>query len=142
MNSTAALVESLTAKVSAWELDKGMPFIYNKVYSLACFMFYCSPIYVRILDSSSAFEFQVPLLRTLEEFTVFRQEKEEEKRRSRVCYPVILFLSCSRLKNVKRYWHIDKKSFFKKEKKLITQSIANSSMNYAYYRNKGSYKNS
>ncbi|XP_073128206.1 65-kDa microtubule-associated protein 5 isoform X2 [Henckelia pumila] len=50
-----SLVENLTAKVRAWELEKGMPFIYNKA----------------------------PLLRTLEEFTIFRQEKEEEKRRSR-----------------------------------------------------------
>ncbi|KAG8391074.1 hypothetical protein BUALT_Bualt01G0150000 [Buddleja alternifolia] len=50
-----SLVESLTAKVKAWELDKGMPFLYNKA----------------------------PLLRTLEEFTISRLEKEEEKRRSR-----------------------------------------------------------
>ncbi|XP_073311976.1 65-kDa microtubule-associated protein 5 [Primulina huaijiensis] len=55
VSKISSLVESLTAKVRAWELEKGMPFIYNKV----------------------------PLLRTLEEFTVFRQEKEEEKRRSR-----------------------------------------------------------
>ncbi|KAI3445184.1 hypothetical protein Pfo_001849 [Paulownia fortunei] len=50
-----SLVESLTAKVKAWELEKGMPFLYNTA----------------------------PLLRTLGEFTIFRQEKEEEKRRSR-----------------------------------------------------------
>ncbi|KAK4476669.1 hypothetical protein RD792_015829 [Penstemon davidsonii] len=50
-----SLVESLTAKVKAWELEKGMPFLYNND----------------------------PLLRILEEFTTSRQEKEEEKRRSR-----------------------------------------------------------
>ncbi|KAL2514737.1 microtubule-associated protein 65-5 [Forsythia ovata] len=50
-----SLVENLTAKVKAWELDKGMQFLYNKA----------------------------PLLRTLEEFTNLRQEKEEEKRRYR-----------------------------------------------------------
>ncbi|KAL0380076.1 UNVERIFIED_CONTAM: microtubule-associated protein 5 [Sesamum angustifolium] len=50
-----SLVESLTVKVKAWELEKGTPFLYNKA----------------------------PLLRTLEEFTIYRQEKEEEKRRSR-----------------------------------------------------------
>ncbi|EYU26921.1 hypothetical protein ABFS82_02G107900 [Erythranthe guttata] len=50
-----SLVENLTAKVKAWELEKGMPFLYNKA----------------------------PLLRTLEEFSISRQEKEEEKRRSR-----------------------------------------------------------
>ncbi|KAH6819134.1 microtubule-associated protein 65-5 [Perilla frutescens var. frutescens] len=49
------LVESLTAKVKAWELEKGMPFLYNKA----------------------------PLLRTLEEFIISLQVKEEEKRRSR-----------------------------------------------------------
>ncbi|XP_051123479.1 65-kDa microtubule-associated protein 5 [Andrographis paniculata] len=50
-----SLVENLTAKVKAWEHDKGMPFLYNKA----------------------------PLLQMLEEFTISRQEKEEEKRRSR-----------------------------------------------------------
>ncbi|KAL3629959.1 hypothetical protein CASFOL_026271 [Castilleja foliolosa] len=55
VNKIPSLVESLTAKVKAWELEKGMPFLYNKT----------------------------PLLRTLEEFTVSRQEKEGEKRRSR-----------------------------------------------------------
>ncbi|CAK9145945.1 unnamed protein product [Ilex paraguariensis] len=50
-----SLVENLTVKVKAWEIEKGIPFLYDKA----------------------------PLLRTLEEYTVFRQEKEEEKRRSR-----------------------------------------------------------
>ncbi|KAL6570185.1 hypothetical protein OROMI_014699 [Orobanche minor] len=50
-----SLVESLTTKVKAWELEKGMPFLYNNT----------------------------PLLRTLEEFAISRQDKEEEKRRSR-----------------------------------------------------------
>ncbi|KAL6493811.1 hypothetical protein OROGR_031720 [Orobanche gracilis] len=50
-----SLVESLTTKVKAWELEKGMPFLYNNT----------------------------PLLRTLEEFAISRQNKEEEKRRSR-----------------------------------------------------------
>ncbi|EPS61295.1 hypothetical protein M569_13500 [Genlisea aurea] len=49
------LVENLTAKVKAWELDRGTAFLYNKA----------------------------PLLRTLEEFKISRQEKEEEKRRIR-----------------------------------------------------------
>ncbi|RVW96923.1 65-kDa microtubule-associated protein 5 [Vitis vinifera] len=50
-----AIVENLTAKVKAWEMEKGMPFFYDKV----------------------------PLLQTLEEYIVLRQEREEEKRRSR-----------------------------------------------------------
>ncbi|XP_042065049.1 65-kDa microtubule-associated protein 5 [Salvia splendens] len=49
------LVESLTSKVKAWEQERGMSFLYNKA----------------------------PLLRTLEEFVISRQAKEEEKRRSR-----------------------------------------------------------
>lgn len=49
------LVENLSAKLRAWEMDKGIPFLYDKV----------------------------PLLHTLEEFVVSRQEREEEKRRSR-----------------------------------------------------------
>ncbi|KAL8546983.1 hypothetical protein ACS0TY_006632 [Phlomoides rotata] len=50
-----SLVENLTTKVKVWEQEKGMPFIYNKT----------------------------PLLQTLEDFTISRQAKEEEKRRSR-----------------------------------------------------------
>lgn len=50
-----SIVENLTAKVKAWEMEKGMPFFYDKV----------------------------PLLQTLEEYIVLRQEREEEKRRSR-----------------------------------------------------------
>ncbi|CAA3013762.1 65-kDa microtubule-associated 5 [Olea europaea subsp. europaea] len=50
-----SLVENLTAKVKAWEVEKGMPFLYDRA----------------------------PLLRTLEEFNILQQEKEEEKRRYR-----------------------------------------------------------
>ncbi|KAK6233636.1 hypothetical protein QUC31_006042 [Theobroma cacao] len=50
-----AIVETLTAKVKAWELEKGIPFLYDKI----------------------------SLLNKLEEYTVLRQEREEEKRRSR-----------------------------------------------------------
>uniref|UniRef100_A0A5B7A453 Putative microtubule-associated protein 5 isoform X1 n=1 Tax=Davidia involucrata TaxID=16924 RepID=A0A5B7A453_DAVIN len=50
-----SLVENLTAKVKAWEIEKEIPFLYDKA----------------------------PLLHMLEEYTVLRQEKEEEKRRSR-----------------------------------------------------------
>ncbi|KAG0518061.1 hypothetical protein BDA96_09G143000 [Sorghum bicolor] len=50
-----SLVENLTAKIIAWEKEKGMPFMFNKVRLLHC----------------------------LEEYTCTRQQKEEEKRRSR-----------------------------------------------------------
>ncbi|XP_015876118.3 65-kDa microtubule-associated protein 5 isoform X1 [Ziziphus jujuba] len=50
-----SMVEALTAKVKAWELEKGIPFLYDKV----------------------------PLLNSLEEYTVQRQEREEVKRKSR-----------------------------------------------------------
>ncbi|PON41668.1 Microtubule-associated protein, MAP65/Ase1/PRC [Trema orientale] len=50
-----SMVESLTAKVKAWELEKGVSFLYDKV----------------------------SLLSSLEEYTVRRQEREEEKRKSR-----------------------------------------------------------
>ncbi|XP_016476073.1 65-kDa microtubule-associated protein 5 isoform X2 [Nicotiana tabacum] len=50
-----SLIENLTAKVKAWEKEKGMPFLYHKA----------------------------PLLHTLEEYIISRQEKQEEKRRSR-----------------------------------------------------------
>ncbi|XP_021896804.1 65-kDa microtubule-associated protein 5-like [Carica papaya] len=50
-----SIVESLITKVKAWELERGVPFLYEKA----------------------------PLLHTLEEYTVLRQEREEEKRRCR-----------------------------------------------------------
>ncbi|KAG5539309.1 hypothetical protein RHGRI_019767 [Rhododendron griersonianum] len=49
------LVENLTVKVKAWETEKGIPFLYEKA----------------------------ALLNMLEDYAVLRQEKEEEKRRSR-----------------------------------------------------------
>lgn len=50
-----SMVESLTSKVKAWELERKVPFLYYKA----------------------------PLLHTLEEHTMLRREREEEKRRSR-----------------------------------------------------------
>uniref|UniRef100_A0A2K1X271 Uncharacterized protein n=1 Tax=Populus trichocarpa TaxID=3694 RepID=A0A2K1X271_POPTR len=49
------MVESLTSKVKAWELERKIPFLHDIA----------------------------PLLHTLEEYTVLRREREEEKRRSR-----------------------------------------------------------
>ncbi|XP_062179200.1 65-kDa microtubule-associated protein 5-like [Phragmites australis] len=50
-----SLLENLTAKIKAWEKEKGIPFMFDKM---------------RLLD-------------TLEEYTSTRQKKDEEKRRSR-----------------------------------------------------------
>ncbi|XP_059312341.1 65-kDa microtubule-associated protein 5 [Lycium ferocissimum] len=50
-----SLVENLIAKIKAWEKERGMPFLYHKA----------------------------PLLHTLEEYIISRQQKQEEKRRSR-----------------------------------------------------------
>lgn len=50
-----SLVESLIAKVKAWEIEKGMTFLYGKE----------------------------PLLHELQEYTSQRQHREEEKRRTR-----------------------------------------------------------
>ncbi|KAI4323593.1 hypothetical protein L6164_023186 [Bauhinia variegata] len=50
-----SMVENLIAKVKAWETEKGIPFLYDKV----------------------------PLLHTLDEYAVQRQQREEEKRKSR-----------------------------------------------------------
>ncbi|KAJ6694825.1 PROTEIN REGULATOR OF CYTOKINESIS 1 PRC1-RELATED [Salix koriyanagi] len=50
-----SMVESLNSKVKAWELERKIPFLYDKA----------------------------PLLHTLEEYAVLRRERDEEKRRSR-----------------------------------------------------------
>ncbi|KAK4783666.1 hypothetical protein SAY86_008040 [Trapa natans] len=55
VNKIASMVETLKSKTKAWELERGIPFLYNKV----------------------------PLLHTLEEYTTQRQEREHEKRRCR-----------------------------------------------------------
>lgn len=63
-----------------------MPFLYNKVMQLYVFHFLaCYHICYILGHFFLTHVFQSPLLRTLEEFTISRQEKEEEKRRSRVC---------------------------------------------------------
>lgn len=50
-----SIIETLTSKIKAWESEKGIPFLYDKD----------------------------PLLCTLEEYIMLRQEREEEKRRFR-----------------------------------------------------------
>lgn len=55
VNKIPSLLENLTSKVKAWEKEKGMTFLYNKV----------------------------PLLVTLDGYIVLRQQREEEKRRLR-----------------------------------------------------------
>ncbi|XP_020202450.1 65-kDa microtubule-associated protein 5 [Cajanus cajan] len=50
-----SMVENLTAKIKAWEMEKGIPFLYEKV----------------------------PLLHNLDEYILQRQLREEEKRKSR-----------------------------------------------------------
>lgn len=52
----AALVDTLVAKTRAWEEDRGVSFTYDGV----------------------------PLLAMLDEYAMLRQEREEEKRRTRV----------------------------------------------------------
>ncbi|KAH7548436.1 hypothetical protein JRO89_XS14G0128200 [Xanthoceras sorbifolium] len=56
-----AMVENLTAKVKCWEVERGVPFLYDKT----------------------------PLLCILEEYTIQRLEREEEKRRFRVCISIL-----------------------------------------------------
>ncbi|XP_038689661.1 65-kDa microtubule-associated protein 5 [Tripterygium wilfordii] len=55
VSKISSILENLTAKVRAWERERGIPFLYDKV----------------------------PLLSTLEEYSLLRQQREEEKRRSR-----------------------------------------------------------
>lgn len=53
-----ALVDTLVAKTRAWEEDRGSSFMYDGV----------------------------PLLAMLDEYLMLRHEREEEKRRLRVCF--------------------------------------------------------
>lgn len=58
MFDVVALVETLVAKIQTWEEDHGMSFMYDGV----------------------------PLLAMLDEYTMLRQEREEEKRRQKVLF--------------------------------------------------------
>lgn len=60
-----ALVDTLIAKTRTWEEDRGISFIYDGV----------------------------PLLAMLDEYTMLRHEREEEKRRSRVnCFKPLIYI--------------------------------------------------
>ncbi|CAN6560585.1 unnamed protein product [Malus baccata var. baccata] len=58
VNKIPALVDTLVAKTRGWEEDRGISFTYDGV----------------------------PLLAMLDEYAMLRQEREEEKRRMRVCF--------------------------------------------------------
>ncbi|KAM7265047.1 hypothetical protein ACFE04_002730 [Oxalis oulophora] len=56
-----SIVENLTSKVKAWEMERGVPFLYDKA----------------------------PLLNVLAEYAQLRLEREEEKRRSRIWFDLV-----------------------------------------------------
>ncbi|CAF1868817.1 unnamed protein product [Brassica napus] len=76
-----AMIDGLTTRVKAWEKERGVPFLCDKVtnctftqLSFLCF----DSAYVKY-----AFSIQLPLLQTLEEEIVLRAQREEEKRQFR-----------------------------------------------------------
>lgn len=81
------VVENLIAKVKAWEAEKRIPFLYDKVTDqIICCVIYC--LYYFLVGSlcNTVFKFQVPLLSILEEYTTQCQKREEEKHRCRVSH--------------------------------------------------------
>lgn len=94
-----AMVENLMAKVKSWEQDKGMLFLYEKVffpynldYSLSQFHF------------SNISLFQTRLFVMLQEYKVSRQQKEDGKRRSRVRIFIFMIFISELIDSVKHYW--------------------------------------
>lgn len=75
------MVDVLTTKVKAWEKERGVPFLCDKVtltmHLLNPLLWSAYMIY--------ALWFQQPLLQRLEEDIVIRAQREEEKRQFRVC---------------------------------------------------------
>ena len=76
------MIDGLTTRVKAWEKERGVPFLCDKVtictftqLSFLCF----DSAYVNY-----AFSIQHPMLQTLEEEIVLRAQREEEKRQFRV----------------------------------------------------------
>jgi len=87
------MVENLIAKVHAWESEKGMKFLYNKVKKLVpayLLTYRLSLLFFTMKMEHAIFVFQAPLLRSLEEYVLVRKHKEEEKRRSRVGFNFLL----------------------------------------------------
>lgn len=78
------MIDGLTNKVKAWEKERGVPFLCDKVtnctFAQLSFLWFDSA-YI----SYSFFSIQHPLLQTLEEEIVLRAQREEEKRQFRVC---------------------------------------------------------
>lgn len=98
----AAMVENLISKIKAWESEKGMKFLYNKVVqkNSACLIYQIANSKILLFYFLVNFFSQMPLLESLEEYILVRQHKEEEKRKSRVgivptceiCIPYIAVL--------------------------------------------------
>lgn len=83
------MVDALASKTVAWETERGVEFTYDgvsilpfhllkklTVLNLSCFH--------AIFESLKLLILQIRLLSMLEEYTILRQEKEEERRRQRV----------------------------------------------------------
>lgn len=82
-----AVVENLIAKVKAWEAEKRIPFLYDKVTDrIICCVIYCLYYFLVVSLCNTVFKFQVPLLSILDEYTTQCQKREEEKRRCRVSH--------------------------------------------------------
>ncbi|RRT37929.1 hypothetical protein B296_00050285 [Ensete ventricosum] len=103
VNKIPALVDMLVAKTRTWEEERGMSFTYDGV----------------------------PLLATLDEYTMLRQEREEEKRRQRVL--TLQLVQCSSrsanpnswpVTSNEAYIYISLLCAFKQDQKRIHEQLA------------------
>ncbi|KOM35597.1 hypothetical protein LR48_Vigan02g174700 [Vigna angularis] len=74
VNKIPAMVDGLTSRTIAWEKEKGIEFTYDGVSAL-----FKKLVLSSYLDALRA----IRLLSMLEEYTILRQEKEQERRRQR-----------------------------------------------------------
>lgn len=84
------MVETLISKTVAWEKESGMEFSYDGVRISTLSLqesgpnYYSLRTFLDFLTSLLHASMQIRLLSMLEEYTILRQEREQERRRLRV----------------------------------------------------------
>ena len=82
------MVEALASKTMAWEKERAIEFLYDGVSTLITFTLnlYVPYLLTLLVSNWHFYTIQIRLLSMLEEYTILRQEKEQEQRRLRVWY--------------------------------------------------------
>lgn len=84
------MAEALVSRITAWEKERDIEFTYDGVKISCCAGVLCCLHILKVIiqyylfSSYLFFILQVGLLSMVEEYIIFRQEKEQERKRQRV----------------------------------------------------------